>query len=102
MLCTVTVRRLKPGSYDAFREAVQPQFWPAGLTKISVLRNQEDPDEVCTIGYLDMSPDALDMLRDSPELLTAEAGRVERVAAFVETVVVNGIFELSDDLHPST
>ena len=51
MLCTVTVRRLKPGTYDAFREAVQPQFWPAGLTNISVLRNQEDPDEVCTIGY---------------------------------------------------
>ena len=100
MLCTVTVRRLKPGSFDAFRDAVQPQFWPAGLTHISILRNQEDPDEVCTIGYLDMSADALDMLRDSPELLTAEAGRVERVAQFVDSVLVNGVFELSDDLRP--
>ena len=100
MLCTVTVRRLKPDSYDAFREAVQPQFWPTGLKNISVLRNQEDPDEVCTIGYFDMSADALDTLRDSPELLTAEAERVERVAEFVDDVLVNGVFELADELHP--
>jgi hypothetical protein len=100
MLCTVSVRKLKPGSYEAFREAVQPKFWPAGLTKISVLRNQEDPDEVCTIGFLDMSPEALDLLRDSPELLVAEAERIERVSAHAEAVVVNGVFELSDDLLP--
>jgi hypothetical protein len=98
MLCTVTVRRLKPGTYEAFREAVQPTAWPDGLTHITVLRSQEDPDEVCTIGHLDMSEQALEDLRDSPELVIAEAARLERVAELVETVIVNGVFELSDEL----
>ena len=101
MLCTVTVRRLKPGTYEAFREAVEPTFWPAGLTNIKILRNSEDPDEVCTLGYLDMSARRRSRtLRDSPELLVAEAERIERVAAFTETVLVNAVFELADELHP--
>ena len=100
MLCTVTVRRLRPGTYEAFREAVTPEYWPAGLKNVLLLRNGEDPDEVCTIGYLDMSADQLDTLRDSPELMTAEAERIERVAAFADTVVVNGVFEVTDDLRP--
>jgi len=100
MLCTVTVRRLKPGTYEAFREAVKPTFWPAGLTKIKILRNGEDPDEVCTLGYLDMSADALEALRDTPELLIAEAERIERVTAFTDSVLVNTVFELADELQP--
>lgn len=100
MLCTVTVRRLRPGTYEQFREAVRPEYWPAGLRNVLVLRNDEDPDEVCTIGWLDMTHDELERLRDSPELLTAEAERLERVAAFADTIVVNGVFEVVDDLHP--
>ena len=102
MLCTVTVRRLKPGTYEAFREAVRPVSWPDGLTHVTVLRSQEDPDEVCTIGHLDMSEEALEELRDSPELVSAEAQRLERVAEFADTVIVNGVFELSDELRPAS
>ena len=100
MLCTVTVRRLKPGTYEAFRKAVEPTFWPAGLTNIKILRNEEDPDEVCTIGELDMSSQDLEALRDTPELLVAEAERIERIAEFTDTVVVNGVFALADELDP--
>ncbi len=100
MLCTVTVRRLTPGTYDQFRAVVEPEYWPAGLTNVLVLRNDEDPDEVCTIGYFDISADDLEHLRDTPEVRAAEARRLERVAAFAETVIVNGIFEVVDDMRP--
>ncbi len=100
MLCTVTVRRLKPGTYEAFREAVEPTSWPAALKAIKILRNGEDPDEVCTLGELDMSAEALEELRDSPEFLMAEAERIERVSAFTEDVIVNTVFELADELQP--
>lgn len=100
MLCTVTVRRLRPGTYEAFREAVKPVRWPDGLTRVSVLRSQENPDEVATIGYLDMSPQHLEELRDSPEFVMSEAERLERVAEFADTVIVNGVFELADELRP--
>jgi hypothetical protein len=100
MLLTVTVRQLKPGTYDAFRAAVVPDPWPPILKSIQVLRSQEDPDEVCTLGYLDVTPDELDALRDEPEFLVAEAARLERVSAFADTVVVNEIFELDHELTP--
>jgi hypothetical protein len=100
MLLTVTVRRLKPGTYDAFRAAVVPDPWPPILKSIQVLRSQEDPDEVCTLGMLDVSPEELEALRDQPEFLLAEAARLERVSAFADTVVVNEVFELAEELSP--
>ena len=98
MLCTVTVRRLRPGTYDAFRQAVVPDPWPPILRRVQVLRSQDDPDEVCTLGLLDVSPDQLEELRDSPDFMIPEMQRVERVAEFVDEVVVNTVFEVVDDL----
>lgn len=100
MLCTVTVRRLKPGAYEAFRAAVTPDPWPAMLTGIELLRSQESPDEVCTLGFLDVSADELEALRDSPEFLLAEARRIERVSAFTDDVLVNEVFEIVERLVP--
>lgn len=100
MLLTVTVRRLNPGTYEAFRDAVLPDPWPPILKRIQVLRSQEDPDEVCTLGFLDVSAEGLEALRDTPEFLVSEAQRLERVAAFADDVVVNEVFELVDELAP--
>jgi hypothetical protein len=99
MLYTVTVRRLKPGTYDAFREAVAPDPWPPFVRSIQILRSQEDPDEVCTLGVLDVSAEDLEALRDQPEFLLAEAARLERVSAFADDVVVNEVFEVADELR---
>ncbi len=100
MQCTVTLRRLRPGTYQAFLAAVEPTYWPQGLERVLVLRNVEDPDEVCTLGWLDMSADALEALRDTPELLAAEAERIQRVAAFADSTAVNAVFEVADELLP--
>ena len=100
MLCTVTVRRLRPGTYEAFREAVTPDPWPPILKSVQVLRSEDDPDEVCTIGMLDVSAVELDGLRDSPDFMVPAMQRVERVAEFVEEVVVNTVFELVEEFGP--
>ena len=100
MMCTVTVRRLKPGAYDDFRAAMEPRYWPAAMSHVVVLRSTEDPDEVCTIGYLDLDEAQMEELRDSPELLAAEAERLERVAPFSEEVLVNEVFAVVDELGP--
>ena len=100
MLCTVTVRRLRPGTYEAFREAVVPDPWPPILKRVQVLRSQDDPDEVCTFGVLDVTADELDALRDSPDFMVPEMARVERLAEFVDEVVVNTLFELVDEFGP--
>lgn len=100
MLCALTVRRLKPGSYDDFRSAWQPEPWPPFLTRAYLARNQDDPDEVAAFGFLDLTADELDALRDDPEFLMTEARRVERIAAYEERVVLNAIYEVSEEVSP--
>ena len=100
MMCMITVRQLKPGSYEDFRAAWQPDPWPPQLSHVEVMRNDENPDEVITIGYVDATPDELEAMRDDPQVLAAEALRLERIAPFEERVLVNSIFELVEDVRP--
>jgi hypothetical protein len=98
MMCLVTVRRIKPGSYEEFRKAWQPDPWPAQLKRAQIMRNDDDPDEIVTIGYVDATPDELEAMRDEPEILGREMRRMERMAPFEERVIVNSIFELVEEL----
>jgi len=98
MMCLVTVRQLKPDSYESFRAAWTPDPWPDKLQRVEVLRNDDDPDQVMTVGYLDVSADELESMRDRPEILTGEAARLERIAPFEDRVLVNGIFELVEEV----
>ena len=100
MLCALTVRQLKPGSYDDFRGAWQPDPWPEFLTAVHLMRNQDDPDQVAAVGFLDISVDDLDALRDDAEFLAAEAKRVERISAYEESVIVNAIYEVTEEVRP--
>ena len=100
MLCALTVRRLKPGTYEEFRAAWEPDPWPDFLRGAYLVRNQDDENEVAAFGFLDLTPDSLDALRDDPEFLTREAKRMERIAAFEESVVLNAIYEVAEEVAP--
>ena len=100
MICLVTVRQLKPGTYDEFRAAWKPDPWPEQLQRVEVLRNDDDPDQVMTVGYMDVTIDEMEALRDRPEILQDEAARLERIAPFEERVLVNGVFELVEEVRP--
>jgi hypothetical protein len=98
MLCAVTIRSLKPGSFDAFRREWEPQPWPPELSRVIVLRNEQDPDQVLTASFLDLQPDQLDALRDDPSLLGAEESRLARISEHEEAVVFKGIFEVAEEI----
>ena len=100
MLCALTVRCLKPGTYDQFRAAWQPDPWPEFLVHAYIARNQDDENEVAAFGFLDLSVDALEALRDDPEFLTNEARRMERISAFEESVILNAIYEVAEEIRP--
>jgi hypothetical protein len=92
MLCAHTVRRLKPGTYEEFKEKFgpDPDNRPEGWVAFTMLRNLSDPDEVVTFGYFDGTLDEL-------ERNQAEHGYGEIRSAtdpLVETVVANGVYEI--------
>ena len=60
MLCAHTVHRLKPGTFDQFREAFRPPSDdpPPGWVRFHMLRGLAD-DEVVTFGFFDGSLEGL-------------------------------------------
>jgi len=95
MICALTVRTLKPGSFDQFREAFMGGMEdtpPEGFVRFDMLRNLENPDEVISFGFFDGTPEKL---REA-----AAAGysdQLERIAPFVESVGADGLYEIAEE-----
>jgi hypothetical protein len=100
MMCAVTIRTLKPGSYERFREAWEPRPWPPELTRVVISRNDQDPNQVLTASYFDVSLERLDEIRDDPAVLGAEESRLARIAEHEQALVFKGLFEVVEDLGP--
>jgi heme-degrading monooxygenase HmoA len=96
MLCALTVRKLKPGTFEDFRSAfirlANPDNIPDGWVRFNMIRGIEDPDEVVCFGFFDGT---LDELRAG-----GSQGRDEQQAAiapYVESVGADAIYEIVED-----
>jgi len=94
----LTVRKLKPGSYDDWRKAWEPDEWPEGSKKAYILRNVEDPDEVIAFGFYDLD---LEQARQDPRLREQQRARFERMAPYVESTGADGVYEVVEEVVPS-
>jgi hypothetical protein len=98
MICTLTARRLKPGSYEQFRAAWDPTTVDSDVLRrwrtIYHCRDVSDPDVVISFG----------LFEGSLEELRAEQGRlgrtdqVDRVDPHVEKVLLDGSYEVLEEL----
>ena len=98
MICALTARKLKPGTFDEFREAfmVMEENIPEGWVRFNMIRNVEDPDEVITFGFFDGTVEGL---RQS----ASEGGYEEQlkgIAPFVESVGADGLYDVVEDRTP--
>ena len=99
MLCFLTHRRLKPGSFDQFRAAWEGDGPPGGMAgRAYHVRSLEDPDEVISFGLFDLTPADLERMKQDTAGGEAEARRQERMAPFVERTGVDGIFEVVEEI----
>jgi heme-degrading monooxygenase HmoA len=97
MLCALTVRKLKPGTFDQFHDAFMSGFDadnpPEGWVRFNMVRNAEDPDEVVTFGFFD----------GTVEQLRGSAGRqgyeeqMQKIAPYVESVGADGLYDVVED-----
>ena len=97
MVCALTVRTLKPGTFDDFRAAFTRDFDagdpPAGWTRFAMLRHSENPDEVICFGYFDGT---VEELRSA----AAEQGYAEQqsaIAPYVASVGADGLYEIVEE-----
>ena len=99
MLCFLSARRLRPGSYDDFRRAWEPERWPSEAIRAYHLRDKDDENVVVSFGLYDGSLDDLDHIRSGHG---DDPGRLQRIGEHVEETLVEGVFEVVEEVDPST
>ncbi|MFL5900616.1 MAG: hypothetical protein ACJ75S_05400 [Solirubrobacterales bacterium] len=98
MLCALTVRNLKPGTMEQFKQAFIPDDVsnvPAGWKKFYALQSVADPNQVITFGLFDGTLEELRAGQQSPDVEYEQ----RRAAAdeFVESVGTDGVFEVVEE-----
>jgi Antibiotic biosynthesis monooxygenase len=99
MICALTVRKLKPGAFEQFREAFTGGMGdtpPDGFVRFNMLRNAENPNEVITFGFFDGS---VEQLREVASKEGYEE-QLEGIAPFVESVGADGLYEIVEERVP--
>ena len=99
MLVFITHRRLKPGTFEQFREAWEPSEAPEGVREVAYhARSLENPDEIMSFGLAyDMGLEELARLRE--EFNEENAERQHRMAQFVEWTGIDTVFEVIDEVR---
>ena len=98
MLCFLSSRRLKPGAYEDFRRAWQPEEFPPQFIRAYHVRNVEDENHVISFGLGEGTLADLEEMRQS--MPASEQERQQRIAQFVESTDIDGIFEVVDEVTP--
>jgi hypothetical protein len=92
----LTVRKLKPGSYDDWRKAWEgdQSDWPEGVHAY-VARNMRDPDEIVAFGLMETdNPEAM----QTPEMAEQQRARTEAMAPYVDSVGADAVYEVIDEV----
>jgi hypothetical protein len=89
----LTARKLKPGSYDAWREAWEQGEPPSGATAY-ICRNVSDPDEIVAFGIVEATKEQVEELRSGDD----DSGRQEAMAPHVESVGTDGFYEVIEEI----
>jgi heme-degrading monooxygenase HmoA len=96
MLCALTVRKLKPGTFEDFKAAFVPAEdleAPAGWKRFYALRNVNDENEVITFGLFDGTLDELRAGQQQGEYDQRRSAADE----FVESVGADGVYEVVEE-----
>lgn len=98
MICFLSARRLKPGAYENFRAAWEPERWPQGAVRAYHLRHKDDENVVVSFGLYEGSLSDLDRIREGHG---DDPARLERIAEHVDDTLVEGVFEVVEEVEPS-
>jgi hypothetical protein len=90
MFSALTVRKLKPGTYDEWRKAWgSDEDMPEGV-EAYILRNLKDPDEIIAFGFIEGDLDEIKAMMNPEE----DRKRQEAMAPFIESIGTDGTYEV--------
>ncbi len=90
MFSALTVRKLKPGTYDEWRKAWgSDEDMPDGV-EAYILSNLNDPDEIIAFGLIEGDLDEIKATMNPEE----DRKRQEAMAPYIESVGADGTYEV--------
>jgi hypothetical protein len=92
-MVAMTVRKLKPGAYDGWREAWGSNG-PSGA-HAWIARSLSDPNEIVAFGMIDASMEELKTFRPSAD---EEQARLAAMAPHVDSVESDGLYEVIEEI----
>lgn len=97
--CALTVRKLKPGSYDEWRKAWSPEDdQTPDDADVYIVRNLKEPDEIIAFGLFEGELEELRASFDEG----AEQKRQEAMAPYIESIGADGIYEVIEHIGAKT
>jgi hypothetical protein len=98
MYCALTVRKLKPGTYDEWRKAWgSEEDIPEGA-EAYIVRNLKDPNEIVAFGLIEGDMDEIKETFDEDQ----ERTRQEAMAPYIESIGADGIYEVIERIGAKT
>lgn len=97
MYCALTVRKLKPGTMEQFKQAFIPDDTtdvPAGWKRFYAIQNVADENEIVTFGFFEGT---IEELRASQQDNGEYDKRRAAADEFVESVGADGLFEVVEE-----
>ena len=103
--CALSVRRLKDGGWEGFRKGwdarEQGGDHPPFIKQIFHVRNVEDPNMVVSFGIAEGDGDEIREFMSQPKWRELDAKRQAAMAPHVEETLVDGVFEVIDEIVPA-
>jgi heme-degrading monooxygenase HmoA len=95
MLCALTVRKLKPGAMEDFKQAFMPEEMepPPGWKRFYALRGVKDENEIITFGFFEGTLEEMMANKDQNEYEERRASAEQ----YVESVGTDGVFEIVEE-----
>ncbi|MDX6591273.1 MAG: hypothetical protein QOJ13_469 [Gaiellales bacterium] len=90
MKIAFTARRLRQGSYDAWRKAWEGDGPPEAVQRAYILRNPDDPDEIIAFGLFEAGDEVMSGRQDD----AAEKRRMEAMEPHVAETMTSGIYDV--------
>ena len=98
MFSALTVRKLKPGTYDEWRKAWgSDEDIPEGA-EAYIVRSLTDPNEIVAFGLIEGNMDEIKEMMDEDQ----ERARQEAMAPYIESTGADGIYEVIERIGAKT
>lgn len=99
MICFLSARRLKPGAYEDFRRAWEPERWPSEAVRAYHLRHREEENLVVSFGLYDGDLGDYERIRDGHG---DDAARLNQIGEHVDETLLEGVFEVVEEIEPAS